>query len=244
MFIKILALFALIAVSQAQRQLVKVYYESLCPDSQKFITEQLYPALTGPQSLAKYVDLKLIPYGKSTYRTQGDDVKFECHHGPNECFGNKVQSCALKMIQVNSFQREHTRESLILEYVNCLMQPSNNFADALYPGQKCANATKVEQWPQIDTCAKSIDGSKYLQANGMETETLNPKLTSVPTITFGHQFDADIQAGVLVNFRKQLCKALLPMVPTECHDSNNMSAGPVLPGFIMVAITFVLSRIF
>lgn len=42
---------------------VHVYYEALCPDSQAFITEQLYPTVSGP--LGKFVELKLVPYGKS-----------------------------------------------------------------------------------------------------------------------------------------------------------------------------------
>lgn len=40
-----------------------MFYETLCPDSQAFITEQLYPTLKGP--LGKFVNLKLIPFGKS-----------------------------------------------------------------------------------------------------------------------------------------------------------------------------------
>ena len=43
---------------------VTVYYESLCPDSKAFITEQLTPALRSP--LGMYVELQLVPYGKST----------------------------------------------------------------------------------------------------------------------------------------------------------------------------------
>lgn len=34
------------------------------------------------------------------YTTLGADVTFTCHHGPNECYGNKVQSCAIEHIQV------------------------------------------------------------------------------------------------------------------------------------------------
>lgn len=42
---------------------VDVYYESLCPDSQKFLTEQLYP---NSKIFAEQLDIKLIPYGKSS----------------------------------------------------------------------------------------------------------------------------------------------------------------------------------
>lgn len=41
-----------------------VYYESLCPDSKAFIVDQLTPTVRG--NLGKYVDLTLVPYGKSS----------------------------------------------------------------------------------------------------------------------------------------------------------------------------------
>lgn len=44
---------------------VYVYYESLCPDSQAFITKQLYPSM---KILKDHVDLHLVPFGKSTVR--------------------------------------------------------------------------------------------------------------------------------------------------------------------------------
>lgn len=118
------------------------------------------------------------------YETLGSDVTFECHHGPNECYGNKVQSCAIEHIQVNSFQNTHTRESLTMEYVNCLMKTGNNFADSLYPGKKCSNEINLKNWDIIEQCANNTDGSKLLQKFGELTKTLNPPLTSVPTITF------------------------------------------------------------
>lgn len=37
----------------------------------------------------------------SQYSTLGSDVQFTCQHGPNECYGNKVHSCALEHIQVS-----------------------------------------------------------------------------------------------------------------------------------------------
>lgn len=43
---------------------IAVYYESLCPDSARFITEQLHPVRRGP--LGRYLDLTLVPYGKAS----------------------------------------------------------------------------------------------------------------------------------------------------------------------------------
>jgi hypothetical protein len=242
MFTKIVGLFAVLAVCGAQKQTIKVYYESLCPDSQALITSQIYPALTGPMSLAKYVDLMLIPFGRANYTTRGDDVLFTCHHGPNECYGNKIQACAVKHIQVNSFQRDHDRESLTLEYINCLMKVGNNFPDSLYPGQKCATETHVNNWNVIDSCANSTDGSKYLQINGEETSRLNPPLTNVPTVTYGHQFDEKFQNDAVKDFHTAVCKRLVP-TPKECASANT-SAYTTPVAFCIVFITFVVSRLF
>lgn len=48
---------------EAQEQtLVSVYYESLCPDSIRFITTQLYPTF---QQLSLYFNVNFVPYGKA-----------------------------------------------------------------------------------------------------------------------------------------------------------------------------------
>lgn len=117
---------------------VDVYYESLCPDSMKFINQQLYPVKTS--SLGRYFDVNLIPFGKasvSTHQlgildfdnlrlniyfqwvTNGADVNFTCQHGPNECYGNKIQACALHHIQVCTFSITALFKSLLTHTDNC-----------------------------------------------------------------------------------------------------------------------------
>jgi interferon gamma-inducible protein 30 len=193
----------IVGVCSAQKVPVTVYYESLCPDSQAFITGQLYPTMKS--DLGKYVDLKLVPFGKSNYTTIGSDTQFTCHHGPNECYGNKIHSCAIEHIQVNSYQNEHTKESLTMEYIFCLMQIGKNFPDQIYPGKRCAQEIHLKNWENIEACANSTEGSKLLQGYGELTNTLKPSLTSVPTITFRHQQD-DVQALALANFPAAVCK--------------------------------------
>uniref|UniRef100_A0A034WNW2 GILT-like protein F37H8.5 n=1 Tax=Bactrocera dorsalis TaxID=27457 RepID=A0A034WNW2_BACDO len=124
----------LIAVANAVKVPVTIYYESLCPDSAKFITEQVFPAVKG--ELRDYVEINWVPYGKSHFTTQGAEVIFDCHHGPNECYGNKVHACAIEHIQANSYQIEFTRESLTLDFINCMMKAGKNFDDNVYPGAR------------------------------------------------------------------------------------------------------------
>lgn len=47
---------------------VTVYYESLCPDSVRAFVEQIHPVVSSP--LGRFIDLMLIPYGKTSVRDQ------------------------------------------------------------------------------------------------------------------------------------------------------------------------------
>lgn len=111
-------------------------------------------------------------------------MTFTCHHGPNECYGNKVHACAIEHIQANSYQVEYTRESLTMDFINCLMKAGKNFPDNVYPGQRCASENHINNWENIKTCANSTEGSVLLRKAGESTMRLKEPLTSVPTILF------------------------------------------------------------
>lgn len=176
------------------------------------------------------------------YRTQGSDTTFTCHHGPSECFGNKIQSCAIKLIEVDSYQKEHTKDSLTLEYINCLMNPRYNFQDSIYPGRKCAEELNLKKvWELIDQCANSTDGSTYLRQNGEKTEALQPPLTSVPTIVFREHFEQDFQDEAIKDFRMAVCTRLTPK-PIECAAGGGASGNTA--AFLVTLASFVVSRFF
>lgn len=118
------------------------------------------------------------------FSTQGSDVLFNCHHGPNECYGNKVHACAIEHIQGNSYQVENTRESLTMDFINCLMKVGNNFADNVYPGPKCARDNQISTYENIQQCANSTEGSQLLMRYGQQTNQFQNPLKSVPTVVF------------------------------------------------------------
>lgn len=219
MYFKLLGLSLIVLAVECQKVPVQVYYESLCPDSAAFINKQLSPAA---KDLLQYIDLKLIPYGKSTHRTEGADVIFDCHHGPNECYGNKVHACAIENIQSNSYRQDYTRESLILAYVDCLMA---NGRDPVFPIERCASEVDYKNWENLRDCANSTTGSKLLQRFGEETAQFQSPLVSVPTVVYKHQFDADLQKRSVDNFRDTLCSILHKenIHAKECIDHNAAS---------------------
>jgi hypothetical protein len=55
-----------------------------------------------------------------------DSYHFECQHGPTECYGNIVQSCAINV---------YHDESNLFNYLTCLMTTVNlsNVTNATYP---------------------------------------------------------------------------------------------------------------
>lgn len=230
-----LILLACLAVSvcSAAKVPVAIYYESLCPDSAKFITEQLYPAMK--TELRDSVELTFVPFGKSQFFTQGSEVTFTCHHGPNECYGNKVHACAIEHIQANSYQVEFTRESLTLDFVNCLMRAGKNFPDNVYPGQRCATENHVNNWENIKTCANTTDGSILLRKAGETTQRLKEPLTSVPTILFNEQFDKQVNERAQQNFVGTLCKYVSAPQPRICAQHNG-AMGLVGTGSLLSAI--------
>lgn len=173
---------------------IYVYYESLCPDSQAFVTKQLYPTM---KNLKDFVDLKLIPFGKSSYKTQGSETLFDCHHGEIECYGNKIHACAISHIQVDSFQNEHTRESLIVDYITCLMSGVSKDESYASFAKDCADRTRVKKFDSIENCANSTEGSDLLKEMGELTNKFEYPLKSVPTITI-----REVSSRVSLNNRK------------------------------------------
>ncbi|XP_060647231.1 GILT-like protein 1 [Drosophila sulfurigaster albostrigata] len=235
----LLVCLAVATVCSAAKVPVAVYYESLCPDSAKFITEQLYPALKS--ELRDVVEITFVPFGKSTYSTLGSDVTFTCHHGPNECYGNKVHACAIDKIQSDSYRLDSTRESLTLDFINCLMKAGKNFPDNVYPGQRCASESQVN-WENIKVCANSTEGSALLRQAGDVTLKLKEPLTSVPTILFNEQFDSKVNKNAQVNFVGTLCRYVGAPQPRICADHNAASGLAKVSGLFTTLLGIWLLR--
>lgn len=216
--------------------------------------------------LKDHVELHLVPFGKSTYQTRGSDTTFECHHGPNEvsvgnhlklvsmsnhisvrpiqCYGNKIHACAINHIQVDSFQQENTRESLIIEYVNCLM--TGVFPDQPYAqfARRCAKDVMVKTFDSIEACANSTEGSKYLEQMGEVTFKLMDPLKNVPTITVRESYDANIQASALTDFSSTVCQNLPKPHPAVCRAYSSATAVSGSIAAAVFAAIACISRMF
>lgn len=219
---------------QHHRVNVAVYYESLCPDSKKFITTQLYPSLQG--NLSNFVNLTLVPYGKT--KKNGD--LYDCHHGPAECYGNKIHACALNLIDDGKSSEGLGYNKVALGFINCLMNKAvRNGNDATFPSYECAQLSQVNNLNLIDNCANHTDANQYVEEFGKMTDAVSNPLKSVPTIVFNKQYKKEDSDLAQTNFVKALCQYIHGEKPVECTRN---SATSFAANFIFVVSTFLIAR--
>ncbi|XP_030763555.1 GILT-like protein 1 isoform X1 [Sitophilus oryzae] len=187
---------------------VKVYFESLCPDSLSFIRNQLYKNW---QDIAQYVDLQLIPFGKSASYENG--TRFTCQHGTLECKGNRMMSCVLQRTP---------NQNLQVEYVNCFMNSYRNARiDKDEFGQQCAARIGIDFDDTYKKCYLTRKGTE-LQLEA-ERETIDVKLKFVPTIVYNGVFSQQLQDTSLNNFRNVVCDLIKEAFPEACKHTSVIS---------------------
>ncbi|CAG9761981.1 unnamed protein product [Ceutorhynchus assimilis] len=191
----------LIVHSEQQKINVAVYFESLCPDSQKFIIDQLYPNW---DDIRDYINIKFIPFGKSISLDNG--TKFACQHGSQECKGNRIMSCAL---------REIPNQDLQVEYLRCFMDVYK-FAkiNDSENGQKCAQLLGLDYNRLMYNCYQTKEGTNLQLQAEIETNAIQPQF--VPTIVYNGVFDQKLQDSSILNFRDTVCSLIRQIYPEGC----------------------------
>ncbi|CAG9769387.1 unnamed protein product [Ceutorhynchus assimilis] len=169
---------------------VQVFYETLCPDSQHFITTQLNP--TFAQLGSERIDLELIPYGHASEETDANGTKtFTCQHGPDECYGNKVHAC------VNNLSRA-IEESLHFAYCSELSHTPANVTVL----QVCAQGAGIS-WSKVEDCLSSGLADELLSANGRKTALVDAG--NIPTIVFNKIYYPNRESAWF-NFKETVCQ--------------------------------------
>uniref|UniRef100_A0A646QGE0 Gamma-interferon-inducible lysosomal thiol reductase n=1 Tax=Hemiscolopendra marginata TaxID=943146 RepID=A0A646QGE0_9MYRI len=168
---------------------ISVYYETLCPDSIRFVRDQLWPTFNQLKSIIK---IDLIPYGKASYHRDGDTWGFTCQHGPSECKGNKLQACAIKL---------YKDIELTMPFVYCVMTNPNP-PDS---GESCSKQNGLV-WSRLSKCLGGTEGNNYLHEMGVRTEILDPRLVFVPWININGNHTDKIQEDALKNLKREVCQ--------------------------------------
>ncbi|KAJ8736404.1 hypothetical protein PYW08_007060 [Mythimna loreyi] len=175
---------------------VRVYYEALCPDSKHFFVRHLAPVT---EKLSEFVDVTLIPYGKAQTKLENEKIVFQCQHGEEECYANKIHACAIEAV---------ANMTTAVKITECMISDNLDADGAL---TRCAKELKIDPDP-ISYCARQEHGSILLKKHGYDTQILDPSF--IPTITINGS--RDNQAAILKNFLLEVCKLIDMPLPPPC----------------------------
>merc|ERR1712002_460041 len=175
--LKMLAAFLLLCVAlrcSAQTVQIDVIYESLCPDSTRFISQQIPPMY---EAIGQHVEIRFRPYGFATTTEVDGSYVFECQHGERECNGNIVQACA---VQYTSDQ------DTLVSLITCMMSsPAPDQA-----GPECFEQFGVDYQPILN-CIESGEGDQLHAENGVEQNNEEPTPDNVPWINLDEEHLAE-----------------------------------------------------
>ncbi|XP_037040681.1 GILT-like protein 1 [Bradysia coprophila] len=176
---------------------VGIYYNSLCSDTARFITDQLLPAY---EHLSDFIDLFFIPFGKAYSVDHGE--YFICQFGPAECYGNMLQLCGLHQICRN--------EQAQVDFIACEMRLPFNL-NATRP--ECSELVGIE-WDEVTHCINNGFARQLkLDAERRTHRVAYPYPDFVPTIVYNGEFDQELQDRSLVEFAKVICEQIDDVAP-------------------------------
>ncbi|KAI5640515.1 gamma interferon inducible lysosomal thiol reductase (GILT) domain-containing protein [Phthorimaea operculella] len=138
-------------VAEEETVKVQLYYESLCPGCIGFYTGQFYETVS---KLGSALHIETFPFGNAIF-TDSAQTQVQCQHGEEECYGNKLQLCAIDLLQDTM---------KYVEFNKCLMSSDSTDSAA----DSCGESMCVDS-ESIKKCAKSQKGQDLLIAAGKET---------------------------------------------------------------------------
>lgn len=178
-----------------------LYYEGLCPDCHEFILGQLWPTFG---KLEEYLELDLVPFGNAHMKVSNGTITFDCQHGPDECFVNEVQTCAVKYV--------HPQRKL-LDFVACMLRQD----DPTQAGEPCARKVGMD-WAVLDRCSRGPEGTQLLYEMGKRTREHQPPIEYVPYVEINGYHNETMQNMVEEDLFHFVCKLSEPSPPKVCTN--------------------------
>lgn len=180
----------------------ELYYESLCPDCTQFITYQLGPTF---KAIGDIMNLTLVPYGNAMEEFKDGQWQFTCQHGPDECYGNFVETCALHLIP--KFEDA-------FEYIYCIESSRMDIKQSVIT---CANKLSVD-FGKIRSCVNSTLGNNLAHQMAVKTDALNPPHQYVPWVVLNGVHNEEIQNEAQTNLKKLICDTYKGPKPEACTE--------------------------
>lgn len=195
--------------TEAPRVSLALYFESLCPDCQLFIRKQLYPTYL---KVGEILNLTLVPYGNAEERRSGDKWVFECQHGPKECQGNLIETCAIALLK---------NISVSFPFIHCFEENTEKSEDPQPAeiAEKCAKSLGID-YPPIETCVSGPQGNSLEHQMAVKTNALKPQHEYVPWVTLNGKHTEKLQREAENNLLKLVCKYYTGPKPSACEQQQ------------------------
>ena len=191
----ILLIVCALFISISSKKTIEVHFESLCPGCQDFI-QHSFTAFSKADQHSLLADVVFYPYGNAYQKQSGNKWVFTCQHGSNECFGNLIETCAVKKFNSES----------AYAFLSCLETNigyySNNFTNAANYCLTNYPADKTNLW----NCVQSDEGNRLQHEVGLVTERLKPAHQYVPWIVVDGVHDANVEDAILNDLLGYLCQ--------------------------------------
>lgn len=186
-FVLLLAYQAETVLSEAQSDqtpMLGAYVESLCPDSRRFVVDQLVPANKALNGLFK---VKIVPFGHARVLSNNRMI---CQHGQNECDGNRLMACVL---------HKSNSQDQSVNTIGCMFESLNNWKNCIKKHMPNLNQTDIDD---LDNCKKGEQSYKMM----IEAEKETGRVGYVPHLTLNGKHDNDIQTGAEDDLKKLICQ--------------------------------------
>ncbi|XP_037784553.1 GILT-like protein 1 [Penaeus monodon] len=182
---------------------VTVIMTSASADSQQFLSSYLVPL---ERSLREHVKVEVVPFG--VVENGG------CQHGPGDCLGNRLLSCAVRHLPVTDAG---------LAFATCLMEHqthlrSNAHSSILSAALTCAEGSR-RNTKAFYRCSVGPEGYQLFAAAGKRQYQLVSYLSNVPTVLIDGEVIVKDHED-MVKFPLALCNKLnhVPRVRTYCQN--------------------------
>jgi len=178
---------ALTNTDSSSRLSLKVVLEYLCPDSIRFVQNQLKPAF---EQCPNNFNIDVIAHGKASYVPNAHGgYSFRCQHGEAECRGNKALACAKK------FAPNH---DAYIAFVICAMG-RRSYRAAI---TECSSGALQRS---INECVSSAEGQRELKKMAESQYTVAPHLGYVPSIVVNGKHSQEMQNAAEFNLKQLVC---------------------------------------
>ncbi|XP_028988673.1 gamma-interferon-inducible lysosomal thiol reductase [Betta splendens] len=177
---------------------VGLYYESLCPGCRMFLSTVLFPTWL---LLHDIMTVDLVPYGNAVEKHDGKKYTYECQHGEQECLGNMIETCILKLSKIP------------FPIIFCMEFST----DVINSAQSCVKIYNPElSWKSVMDCVNGTQGNELMHQNALSTQGLKPPHQYVPWVTINGKHTEDLQDKAMASLFTLVCNMYQGEKPPAC----------------------------